>query len=379
MRYIDDKHHKLDKNISELSIKSDILKFIDPINKFDEYQKFVDNNGNYIPKFVYNDKHISAIEEVLKYIDKLSGKLDNYLDRHEDNLSKLMYEKLQELKDKFFLILSYHNQDIEKILYYNKALFGEFKKHKKIKLDNDALSVYKINHINDFIPSKIYDKYIWFEYNLDNLDIDKDILKKILIHNLDKIGVKDYKIKFEELGRTNMQVSIWKKPVIYVNKKSDYIISSVVVSILHEIHGHLSRRVARSDSDIYLLKWWTGYYLSDEEGVATFQWARYEWFQKTYDRLYESYNIWFKLQNLSRSDSVELLQSTKHKNIWATFRSLLRWKRWLVDVDQHCIFHKDKIYFDGYNNICNFIINWWDFNDLMIWRIKVDDLKYIWW
>ena len=64
----------LDKQIMRVSERSDILRFLDPINKFDELKKFIAAGGEYDPIFEYDDKHIPILKEVLEYIDKLKLK-----------------------------------------------------------------------------------------------------------------------------------------------------------------------------------------------------------------------------------------------------------------------------------------------------------------
>lgn len=322
MRYIDEKHRKLDKNISNLSIKSDILGFIDPINKFDELKMFITHDGYYKPNFIYSDKHIEAIWYVLKYIDKLYGKLDHYMDRYEDSLTKLMYEKVQELEHKFQLVIAYHEQDIDKINHHNNALFGQFTTYQTPNLDDPSLSYYDIHDISYLIPEKLRKS---FESIDIDMNIDKSDIKKIVRYNLNKIDVGRFKINFENLWKTNMQVSIWKKPIIYINKRSSYRLASVVASVLHEIHAHLKRWACASDTGIHILKWGTWYYLSHEEGIATFQWARYEWYHRTYNRLQESYQLWFKLSKLNWADSVELVRSITGQPVESVFHFYYYW------------------------------------------------------
>lgn len=377
MRYIDTKHKKLDKHIADLSIKSDILKFVDPLNKFEELETFLSKDGHYTPRFVYSDKHIPAIKHVLKYINQLSQKVDNYMQRYQDNLTKLMIEKCEELEHKFLLLMAYHEQDIDKIVYHNQALFGRFGECKDIDLDHPNLSKHNISDISDFVPQDIV---IWDGgrgTDLTGWVLDKQGMKQIVWYHLDRIGISDYKIKLEQLGKTNMQVSIGKRPTIYINKRSAYHISSIVVSVLHEVYWHLSRRANWSDTDIHILQWGTGYYLSHEEWVATFQWARYEWYKTVYDRLSANYILWSKIAECGRDDAVEMVRSTKFKKLENIFWSLLRWKRGIVDVDKHYVFYKDKIYLDGFLDICEFVINGWDIDDMYVGRVKISDLGYI--
>lgn len=57
-----------------ISERSDILRFLDPLNKFEELQQFLDAQGEYNPQFTYDDKHISVLQEVLEYTNKLKIK-----------------------------------------------------------------------------------------------------------------------------------------------------------------------------------------------------------------------------------------------------------------------------------------------------------------
>lgn len=365
MRYIDSRHKKLDKEIADLSIRSDILKFLDPINKFEELEKFISRNGNYKPTFIYQDKHILAVQEVLSYIDDVILKLDIYLQRYNDLLTIGMLEKCKELRYKFELVLAYHEQDFDKINQLNISLFGDFVDPMDIDFGSTIFDDYSITDISYLFPKDILileDK------------IDKKKLKEIIQYNVSIIWLDSYKVRFEEMGRTAMQVSIGNKPIIYINKKSDYGISSIAVSVLHEIYGHLHRRVQGSRSDYYILKWGTWFYLAEEEGVATFQWARYEWYQKVYDRLYDNYQFGGQLLDMSWYGAVEYMLTKTTKSLEYIYRSLLRWKRGLIDPDKHNVLYKDKIYFDGYLRVCDFINKGEKLDKLMMGRIKIDDI-----
>gem|GEM_PF-6810506 len=51
-----------------------------------------------------------------------------------------------------------------------------------------------------------------------------------------------------------MQISIGPKPVIYINKKDQYALHDVCVSILHELYGHLLRYFNGKKSNIHIMQ-----------------------------------------------------------------------------------------------------------------------------
>ena len=128
---------KLDKQIMRIAERSDILKFLDPTNKFEELQKFIDAKGDYNPQFIYNTDHVSILEEVSLYVNKLKAKTAKL--RVNDNIKQLMLEKCDEILCKFNLLQAYHDQDYDVILALNTQLFGKLQDYTTLPINYSTL------------------------------------------------------------------------------------------------------------------------------------------------------------------------------------------------------------------------------------------------
>lgn len=338
---------RLDKQIMRIAERSDILRFLDPKNKFEELQKFIDAKWAYNPQFAYDDKHIPVLEEALEYIKKLKKKSESL--RIQNNLTKLMIEKCKEVEDKFLLLQAYHTQNREQIDYYNKRLFWNLQDHTIENINFAALETrYTLDQIILLSP-------LWFQ---NHETLDRKQVKQLVIYHLEQIGWKNYSISFGKFWTTNMQVRIWPKPVVYINKRSEYKSFDVCVSILHEIYGHLLRYRKWIDSWIHILQWWTAHYLGTEEWIAVFQAARIEWLEITWKRLIESYEHIIAAEKYNRVELVEYYQMLGRRNLESIFRSILRLKRGVVDTSiwwAGSIFYKDKVYADGYIELLKYL------------------------
>lgn len=356
-----------------ISERSDILRFLDPINKFEELENFIAAKGEYNPIFSYDDKHIPILTEVLEYIEKLktkSEKLRIKLWEKGYKLRCLMIEKCEELECKFQLLKAYHEQDMKMIQAYNEQLFWTQQHQNISSLQKYAQTLedkYRIT-IESMLPKN----------SSFSASLNKKELITLISYHLKKNKINRFRIKFGPYGNTNMQVSIWPTAVIYVNKKKSYSLYDSCVSILHEIYGHLARYAHGVNSWIHLLQWWTAYYLRDEEGLAVFQAARLEWITQVLPRLEANYKLIYEASLYNRSELTQRLILRWQTNLEHIFRTLLRLKRWLVDTSKTGVgiaFYKDKVYRDGYCQIINYLSNHRNkLDNLMIWRIWVNNI-----
>jgi hypothetical protein len=348
MSYSSKTQQRLDKQIMRIAERSDILRFLDPKNKFEELRKFVEAKGNYNPQFIYDDKHIPLLDEVLQYIDNLKSKTLKLRDKNA--LQGLMIEKCEELECKFRLLQAYYKQDLDAIANLNKQLFWPIRKIGKIdsQIYSDLDVHYKIDYKELLLP-------IWV-HNSEQLD--KEQVKQLIQHHLHTIWLSNYHIKFGEHGTTNMQVSIGPKPVVYINKKISYNSWDICVSILHEVYGHLLRYHRWIQSGYHILQGWTAYYLTTEEGIAVFQAARVEGFVIVWKRLMESYLHLSKAWEYDRIQLTQYYQNLGWKNLTSIFWTILRVKRGIVDtsiIHPGTIFYKDKVYSDWYFELVNYL------------------------
>lgn len=338
---------RLDRQIMRIAERSDILKFLDPVNKFEELQKFIDSKWSYNPQFNYDDNHVPILNEALDYIRKLKKRTISL--RVQNNLTTLMREKCEEVENKFLLLKAYHEQDRVSIDRCNKKLFWELYNHDIQTINFDVLeSRYALDRMTILSP-------LWLQ---DHKILNRKQVKLLVSHHLEQIWWKEYRISFGKFWTTNMQVRIWPKPVVYINKKSDYNLFDICVSILHEIYGHLLRYKKWIDSGVHILQWWTANYLATEEWIAVFQAARIEWLEITWKRLIESYKHIIAAENYNRIGLSKYYQELWRRNLESIFRSILRLKRGIADTSiawPGSVFYKDKVYADGFMDILKYL------------------------
>lgn len=361
---------RLDKQIMRIAERSDILRFLDPKNKFEELKIFIQFEGDYNPQFTYDEKHIPILIEVIEYVSKLKEKTSKL--KTDNELKSVMIEKCNELLCKFQLLQAYHDQDLEKIASYNQQLFGHFQDFSQSCINYKQIeSDYSIHFESLLSP-------LGFEHHET---LGRKELRSLVEYHLELIGLERYHISFWKHGNTNMQVSIGPKPVVYINKKAKYNAKDVCISILHEIYGHLARYQAGIKSGIHMLQGWTAHYLTTEEGIAVFQAARIEWFEIVWKRSIDSYNNLIQATQNNRKEMTIYFKKLWYSNLESIFWSILRLKRGLKDTSivwPAGLFHKDKVYADGYFQIINYISKQWNkawiLNSLMLGRIKVEDI-----
>lgn len=338
---------RLDKQIMRIAERSDILRFLEPTNKFEELKKFKEAKWKYNPIFTYGDKHIPILTEALEYVEKLKQRAIKL--RAQNQITKLMIEKCEEVICKFKLLQAYHKQDRKNIEFYNQSLFWKLQDHSQHIIDFPKLQhKFSLDHNTLLKP-------IWLQ---EHESLDRNQVKLLVEYHLKSIGLDRYQLKFGNYGTTNMQVSIGPKPTIYIHKKSDYKTFDVCISILHEIYGHLLRYKRGIDSWLHILQWWTAHYLSTEEGIAVFQAARIEGLEISWKRLIDSYEHIRKASKLNRVGMTDYYQDLWRKNLDSVFWSILRLKRWLVDTSMAGdggVFYKDKVYTDGYFEVLKYL------------------------
>jgi len=128
----------------------------------------------------------------------------------------------------------------------------------------------------------------------------------------------------------------------------------------HEIGTHLRRYIAGKATGLYLFKYGTGYYLSDEEGLAIYNsfGSLPEGYEK--NAMYANYYLLAQTDTLSFSQTTALLQSVfPHKALEQIFSQAVRLKRGTIHTEHAeqggTVYQKDKIYLDGYMHVKEWI------------------------
>jgi len=182
-------------------------------------------------------------------------------------------------------------------------------------------------------------------------------------------------------GHWTSRISILRKKniEILVSNLAKFREKEILPILAHEIDVHLVRYLNAKKTWWKILLNWTGFYSVDEEGLAIYK--SFEQLLDGYEKksLYERYYIISKAKDMDFVELWKIFLDQFKYNYVSAFRLSFRAKRWIVDtwnVSKWLCFMKDKVYLDGYLQIKNWIEKWWNIDKLMIWKIKIADLKY---
>lgn len=208
---------------------------------------------------------------------------------------------------------AYKNENFEKIEQFNTELFG---------------------HTDPGLLKIAREKVFEMKGNAKN---DKVVLGKIL--SLDEIvahirryfethNIKEIPITIESGNLSRMSVSYGRNVKIHISKNAVIRENEINALLAHEIDSHFRRYLAGSKTGLKLFQYGTGYYLSDEEGLAIYQSFLHlpEGYEK--NAMYVKYYLLSTVDVLSFSDTVGLLTSLyPEKSLESIFSDAVRLKR----------------------------------------------------
>lgn len=350
---LDKKISKLDKKINFSSLR--------PTNYTQELEKFISLNWKYSPIFEYNFPKIEKLEQANLEITWI---INNYFKKWfelKSKFSKIFFDKLQELQNKILLLEAYTKQDFDNILKYNKILFWdinqelvEFSKQKSFIIQEKS-SLWKQ------VTATFFASYVKDYLSKNNF---KNVFVSLNSSSFSRVSVSKEKQYF--------YIKISSQSIFY-EKELDWIIA-------HEIWIHLNRAINWSQTSWEILKNWTANYLTTEEWLAVYNSLKYYPTDLEKNAMYQKYYLCYISWKNSFSDLVDLWFTFKWNNLIWIFKMISRFKRWIINtsIKNHwAIFMKDKIYLDWYSKIQDYIKNNQDLNKLMIWKIKISDLEFI--
>jgi len=350
----------LDNDLDKIAKKLNISRLVKPINYFEELDNFIIWHGNYNPKFQYkyiSDKKLDEIEHLLK---NLKEKYFDIKSEYKSSLIKLFEEKFKELEYKLQLIKAYKKQDLKSISTYNELLFW--------KIDEKLFELSK----TQLTPIK--EKNLWKKLSID------EIYKKVYEHLQNK-WLYNVNIVLQNELSSRIVVKRWDPIIISISKWARIYEKEIDIILAHEIDIHVIRYINWKESGWKILQSWTAFYIKDEEWLSIWNSLRYlpENYKK--NAMYEKY---FLIYLAEKSDFVTLTNIIRwiYPQYWLLniFKSAMRFKRWIQNTAfkwKWTAYYKDKIYLDGYMKINSYIENWWDFNKLLLWKYKIEDLEYI--
>ena len=351
---------EFDNLTDKLSKKLNISKIVKPVNYMEELDNFITWWWNYNPKFEYKYPSDKKLEQIEEDLFSLKEKYFDVKSEYKSNLFELFKEKVMELEHKLQLTKAYKKQDFKNIWKYNKLLYGE--------LDSELIKKAK-TQINPFA-----------EKNLWKILSVYEVVKKVKNH-LKNIWLDDIKVYLESNLSSRILVRRWEPIIVSISKSSEFYEKEIDMILAHEIDVHVVRYINGKKSWWKTLQAWTAFYLTDEEWLAI--WNSFRYLPENYEKnaIYEKYYL---ISQAEKADFVHLANIIRwlYPQEWLLkiFRRTMRFKRWIQNTAfkwEWTAYYKDKIYLDGYNKVKNWIEEWGDFNLMLKWKYKIEDLKFI--
>lgn len=354
--------HVLDKKLGKIWRMLNISRILKPVNYLDQLDNFITWGGAYTPTFTYmwpSDKRLQGIQDDL---DRLQ---EEYFGANpvQSSFAHLFEEKLQELYVKLDLIQAYKYQDYTTIKEANTRMYGP--------LSDACMQEAKhivFSHEHDQESYDLWRVLSWWE-----------IKHRVQQYLRDK-WLDEVRIQYDQSNLARMSVSKWSSIVIKISPQARFYERELEGTLAHEIDVHVRRYIAGMQSWWDILKSGTAWYLSEEEWLAV-------WFgQQRMPAWYLSKRVYYRylfLEQWMTKDFQELawiIRGLKWLSLADAFNDALRMKKWLIDTWKSSIgvlYTKDKVYQDGLQKVVSWIEQWGDIESLMIWKIKIDDLKYI--
>ncbi|MDP2103829.1 MAG: DUF1704 domain-containing protein, partial [Candidatus Gracilibacteria bacterium] len=328
--------------------------------------EFIRNPHEYNPIFTYHFPSNEKIESIRDMLKKLTEKTYQFKSQ-QSFIAQLYREKLTEIESKLGLIEAYKNENFESIKNFNTLLFGQTDTT-LLKTAREKVFEMKGNSKNDEV---ILGKIL----SLD--EITSHIRRYFETHN-----IKEIPISIESGNLSRMSVSYGREVKIHISKNAIIREREINAIMAHEIDTHFRRYLAGSETGLKLFQYGTGYYLSDEEGLAIYNSFSYlpEGYEK--NAMYVKYYLLSTVDVLSFSDTINLLISLyPEKSLESIFSDAVRLKRGIIHSGTKGIsgitYQKDKIYLDGYMRVKHWIENGGDKEKLMYGKIKIKDLEII--
>ncbi len=333
---------KIDKQLIWIDKKLLILKYITPNNVAEEKKNFIDSKWEHPIIFHYNDVKI-PLKEYKKEIEKL--------EIPDIPLAWIYKRKKEETLNKIKYLQAFQEGDSKGQTKFSRKVFGKIVEENKI-----------------FCTKTLSDKPLIRE--------EEEYLS---VHE-----IQDYVKKFNHIYGINLNLKQAQKTARFVMsgdtlffREGAKVWKKEMRSIVaHEIEGHYLRKLNGKKMEYSIFWHGTWGYLETDEWLAVYNQNR---FLNTFDRKYYGILNWYYLVDYalehSYSELVEEIMDMSSYDLWATFKRILRLKRWFKNVTDDGAFMKDVVYLNGLKKIEHFIEAWWDLKELYIWKIWLEDLE----
>jgi len=359
----------LDQKLHEIGKKINLTKFLKPKNYLDEFDKFVSKRGKYNPSFKYD---FPRNEELIV----LGTDLKKLYDEHQQGsllksgFAQLFYEKIGELQSKIGLIKACKKQDFDKIGEMNHALYGVV----DAKLfEQSQKHIQTIKNYGEKIIGK----------KLSRPQIIKSIKKALETYNC-----KNVKLRLDQPMFSRISVSIADNCAVNLSPHASFGEHELASKLEHEIGVHVRRFLSGKKTGWYLLSKGTAYYQRDEEGLAIYlaeQVYRQIFSNYRNQAVYKNYVLAQLAQEHNFQQLVDIILNGGFMRSTASgyasvFNKVLKLKKGIKhtkEIHPWAIHFMWKMYLEGYKKICDWVENWGNVEQLMIGKIKVEDLEFI--
>lgn len=358
----------LDQILGSYNKYLNLGRILRPRNLLDEFDTFITKRWNYNPQFSYKFPEIDFLDKLMQQHYDLLKKFFE-VKKLKSRFSALFREKILYNIEKIKFIKAYVYQDFDTISHFNSFFFGDFDQN-IIDLCHEKCN--GLPHLDR--------KKLGKQLNLEDI-------KKIISTHLTKNHIQNVKIRTVSGRSSRISVWFWRQATIKLLAHLRLREKELQALIAHEIDCHLMRYQKGQRLGRNILKTGTAHYIFDEEGIAIWQANKiYQtaipWYENP--KIYSHHLQIISAQNTDFVGAVDNLvedkntmSSLKLKN---AFKAALRLKKWVIDtgtIHSGAVFMKDKVYLDGYLKIKNWIDTNWDIEDLMIWKIKIEDFPYL--
>ncbi len=353
--------HILDEKLNRLSKILNTSHILKPVNFLEQLDLFITQQWNYNPIFKYRRPSDTKLDEVHEQLGRLQEKYfwHNWL---QSDFAKLFKEKIDELFIKLTLIRAYKKQNLDKILKTNIDLYG--------KLDPDLIAS---------AQEKIF---LWEPNNRKDLWHVLSLweVKECILNYLKEKWMKHVKIEFDSDSFWRITIIRGKSISIRVSHKAWFRKQELLATLAHEIDIHVMRHNAWLKSWWHLLRNGTAWYIKDDEWLAIM--ASEEVLPDEYEKrgMYQKYWLLGQAGTKNFAQLAGIAGSLTTKSLIGVFKGILRVKKGIIDtsvVHPGAIHYRDKIYLDGYIKVQKRLDEGGSKDDLMIGKIKAEDLKYI--
>lgn len=329
-----------------------------PNNFREEFDQFVKYNGAYNPQFLYtrySEDKITHIHKQLDYLEHSCGQLTI-----DESVRQLYQEKILELRYKLLLHQAYKAQHLDDIAYYNQLLWW-------------TINLRYLDQYNDLImaPQVKYQEPQMLSTN-EIMSTIKAYLAQKQLHQIEVTTAND--------NFSRIAIRYGKKIRISVSPNTTMGYEELQRTLRHEIDIHVMRRLHGISSKRQILKYGTGFYLQDEEGLANYVGQDGSPLQPS-TTMYKKYYLVHKAQSMSFARLCELSRFFyPSKSLFPIFKGVLRIKKGIMDTSTNthgAVYAKDMVYLAGNIAITDRMSHRTSYDEMMVGKIKVRDIETV--